>query len=90
MKTLSEIKDEVAVKNEYADWAQIDMTDNSDCECDAIKAMMLDEVAKRYAKEAIKEAAEKAQLKYDGRDTDYCCGYSVDTSSILKLIKELK
>ena len=81
MKTLSEIKDEVAVNNEYADWAQIDMTENSDIECDAIKATMLDEVAKRYAEEAIKECAKIAILKQE--DKSY-------GESILSLIKELK
>ncbi len=88
MKTLSEIKDEVAVNNEYADWCQIDMTENSDLECEAIKATMLDEVAKRYAEEALKEAAERAPWAGDCEVSKVC--KSKIESSILNIIKELK
>ena len=46
---LQKIKDEVAQLHEYDDWAQIDMTEDSECEKDAVKATMIDDVAQRYA-----------------------------------------
>lgn len=46
---LSKAKDTIAQKHGYADWVQIEMTDTSECEQDAVKASLLDEVAKEYA-----------------------------------------
>ncbi len=57
MKKLSQIKDEAAQNNGYADWAQIEMTELSECEQDSVKAGMIDDIAKKVAEEVKNEAA---------------------------------
>lgn len=81
MKTINEIKDEVA-RQLY------------DCSFSQATTFMhkfdiqtvMEEVAKRYAKEVLKEASVLATIKYDrwGR------AINVDKDSILKIIKYLK
>lgn len=46
---LSKVKDAIAQKNGYADWLQIDMTDQESCEREEFKASLIDEIAEEYA-----------------------------------------
>lgn len=45
---ISKAQDIVAVRHEYADWAQLDMTDQEQHEIDDFKASVIDEVAIEY------------------------------------------
>ncbi|HEY9363867.1 MAG TPA: hypothetical protein VIQ00_11430 [Chitinophagaceae bacterium] len=96
MKTLQDIKDEVAKEN-GTEWNELlsDYGDNSDDIQD-----YTDEVAKRYAEEALREAAERSRFIYYDYDTNEktfselrqagkdC--YQIDKDVILNIIKELK
>lgn len=55
MKKLQEIKDEVAIEHGYDSFEQLD--DQNTFSYDHETPFILDEVAKRYAEEALKEAA---------------------------------
>ena len=99
MKTLLEIKNEVAQKHEYADWFAIENEEGSQAENDSVKASMIDEIAKLYAEEALKEAAERASIRYSSCGDPMTCGCQgtceypnsfIDKKSILSLINELK
>lgn len=82
MKTLQEIKDEVAYYHDYKNWAEVDGDFGRN------DYFMIDEVAKRYAEEALKEAAERAPWAGDCEVSKVC--KSKIESSILNIIKELK
>ena len=85
MKTLQEIKDDVAEKAGYKNWDFFLYTFSGANLAIVIK--LNNEVAKRYAEEAIKVAAENATVE----DPEFCEGYPmVDKSSILDLVNELK
>ncbi|MCW8309633.1 hypothetical protein K7A41_00130 [Sphingobacterium sp. InxBP1] len=60
MKTLQEIKDEVAIEDGYTSWEQVGAMGVSD--------WMVDEIAKRFAlevaKESLRNAAENAEAEY--------------------------
>lgn len=98
MKALSEIKDEVAEAAGYKNW---DFLMYTFAGFGAHVQPYTDEVANRYAEEALKEAAEKATMiiSYKGKilstkhigwianDGDHS---EIDKSSILNIIKELK
>lgn len=81
MKTLLEIKDEVAQRDCGYNWDEAIYSYNI-----PIHDYQVDEVAKRYAQEALKEAAEKAAIKRIGNGR--YLGASVDKESILNI--ELK
>lgn len=82
MKTLLNVKDEVAQEFGYGDWDESYLWDD-------VTNSMIDEVAKRYAAEAIQEAADRARTKKTGNSGSYYDA-SVDKQSILNLINELK
>ena len=95
MKTLAEIKDEVAYYHDYKNWAEVDGDFGRN------DYFMIDEVAKRYAEEALREAAKKATMIINRKgkilSTKYIAWIAndgdhseIDKSSILNIIKELK
>jgi len=78
MKTAEEIRNEVAKGIGYKDWNEL-------YQKSFVYPEIVDKVAKRYAEEALKEAA----LKFDlGSSSDGRSRNSME--SILNLIKELK
>jgi hypothetical protein len=85
MKTLQDCKNEVARRNEYDDWFQINMTDREPWEREEIKASMLDDVAKLYAEsiatEALRIASEKASVQYTS-------GHSLNTGAEFEVNKQ--
>lgn len=84
MKTTSEIMNLVAISEGYTDW-------NNMYQRGFIYPSIVQEVAKRYAEETLKEAAEKAKIKAKyNLSPGFMDQYGVDKDSILNLIKELK
>lgn len=77
MKTLQEIKDEVAYYHDYKNWAEPEEDFGSE------DYKMIDEVAKRYAEDVLKEVISKAYIMSDSKQR-------VDLIDILNIIKELK
>lgn len=55
MKTLQEIKDEVAQKEGHADWKHVQSLDG--------EAAFVDKIAKAYGEMLLREAAERAKTK---------------------------
>lgn len=80
MKTLNEVKDEVARSYGFT-WEEI-------LNIDLIVDQMVTKVAKRYAEEAIKECAERAKA-YNQVPRAYSDA-AVDKESIMDVIQELK
>ena len=76
MKTLLEIKDEVAQNHEYKNWAEVDGDFGRN------DYFMIDEVAKRYAEETLQSLLDKS-FPLSGQRV-------VDIDDILNTIKELK
>lgn len=89
MKTLLEIKDEVVKVYSYSDWDEFKkLTRNISTDKTYV---ILDIVAKRYAEEALKEAAEIIENKeYNAWDKTSIKEAEGTKQSILNLIKELK
>ena len=83
MKELQEIKNEVAKEKHYGDWGCLMAADVFGAGC--VNDDLIDEVAKRYAEEALREAAKRAEAE-DNSD----CPPTVEKDSILNIIKELK
>lgn len=94
MKTLSEIKDEIGVREGYDNWEQyttdliMQGEDTGGYE---------DEIAIAYATEALNEAANRAQIKVeqrlrfpDSKLKQTVKDFSVNKQSILNLINTLK
>ncbi len=71
MKTLQEIQNEVIKENDCEEWDYIHR----------LQSTYVDEVAKRYAQEALKEAAEKARTKTNNERTSIV----VDKESITNI-----
>lgn len=78
MKTIKEIKDEVAKENGWEDWDQLSYRET-------IGDWWIHKVAEKYAEEVIKECADRATayLGFDDKPT-------VSKKSILDIINELK
>ncbi len=87
MKTLSQIKDEVAKESGYKTW---DLLHYAFAGFGAQIELFSDKVAKRYAEEAIKVCAERAIASVDDNNNFFNQNAIVDKQSILNIIKELK
>lgn len=83
MKTLSEIKDEIAKSHGYKSFYEMQFPYDMVCEED------INLIAKHYAEEALKEAAKRAKINKTGNSGSYLDA-SVNRQSILNLIEELK
>lgn len=83
MKTLDQIKDDLAHEYGFKTWRDMYLYTLISAD------KLIDEVAKRYAAEAIQEAADRARTKKTGNSGSYYDA-SVDKQSILNLINELK
>jgi len=87
MKTLSEIKSDIAVMMGYLDW--------EDCSVNisflALQSLN-DEVTKAFAKECLNEAAERAEVRATDIPIELGGGvhWSVDEDSILSILEEIK
>lgn len=91
MKTLNAIKEEVAKEEGHESW--YDLKESWMTQKDILEGYMED-VAKRYAEQALDEAADKAEIDLDYQyDYDAACEfptYSVDRESILSIKEQLK
>ena len=82
MKTLEEIKNEVAIEKAYDSWNEITFFNNRNV---VFIELLMNEVAKRYAKEvaiaSLEKASKKAKVKYT-LDEELNKYYLIDKSSI--------
>ena len=82
MKTLEEIKNEVAIEKAYDSWNEITFFNNRNV---VFIELLMNEVAKRYAKEvaiaSLEKASKKAKVKYT-LDEELNKHYLIDKSSI--------
>ena len=82
MKTLEEIKNEIAIERAYDSWNDLAFWNNRNI---IYIELIMDEVAKRYAKEvaitSLEKASEKAKVKYT-LDEELNKHYLIDKSSI--------
>ena len=78
MKTITEIKDEIAKSEGFRDWR------NYYLYCSASTDEVISMIAIAFAAEALKEASERANLEPNGM------ALQVDKQSILDIIEELK
>lgn len=81
MKTLQEIKDEVAQKEGHADWLTLCFREN----LTSIN-LLWEQVAKRHGEMLLREAAERARTRTNDESTSII----VDKKSILSIIDEMK
>ena len=82
MKTLREIKNEIAIEKAYDSWNEITFFNNRNV---VFIELLMDEVAKRYAKEvaiaSLEKASENVKIKYT-LDEELNKHYLIDKSSI--------
>ena len=83
MKTLEEIKNELAIEKAYDSWNEITFFNNRNV---VFIELLMNEVAKRYAKEvaiaSLEKASENAKVKYT-LDEELNKHYLIDKSSII-------
>ena len=82
MKTLEEIKNEVAIEKAYDSWSELAFWNNRNI---VYIELVMNDVAKRYAKEvaiaSLEKASKKAKVKYT-LDEELNKHYLIDKSSI--------
>lgn len=82
MKTLEEIKNEIAIERAYDSWNELAFWNNRNI---VYIELIMDEVAKRYAKEvaiaSLEKASENAKIKYT-LDEELNKNYLIDKFSI--------
>ena len=82
MKTLEEMKNELAIERAYNSWNEITIFNNTNA---VFIEFLMNEVAKRYAKEvaiaSLEKASENAKIKYT-LDEELNKHYLIDKSSI--------
>ena len=82
MKTLEEIKNEVAIERAYDSWSELAFWNNRNI---VYIELVMNDVAKRYAKEvaiaSLEKASKKAKVKYT-LDEELNKHYLIDKSSI--------
>lgn len=89
MKTLSEVKNEIAQKEGYDNWEDVCALVNEDMEPVIIDYGLVDEVAKLYAEEALKELSERIKdIPKEVRTSKSAIDMSV--GRIYTIINELK
>ena len=81
MKTLKEIKNELAIEKAYDSWNEITFFNNRNV---VFIELLMNEVAKRYAKEVAIASLEKASenAKIDILSAESKCVVAIDKSSI--------
>ena len=83
MKTIEEIKNEVAIERAYDSWSELAFWNNRNI---VYIELVMNDVAKRYAKEvaiaSLEKASKKAKVKYT-LDEELNKHYLIDKSSII-------